>query len=106
MRLHRWMAALALVVALSGRVSAQTDGRFTGAVLDPSGALVPDATVVVENEKTGEQRSVTSSAEGRYIVASLKPSVYTIRAIAGNFAPLEFKSLPLVAGQEFNLDLE
>jgi len=44
MRLHGWMATLAFVFALSGPALAQTDGRFTGAVLDPSGALVPDAT--------------------------------------------------------------
>ena len=86
MRLHSWVATLAFVLALSGPVLAQTDGRFTGAVLDPSGALVPDATVVVENEKTGEERTVTSSAEGRY---RGEPEAFGLlhRAMAGNFAP-------------------
>src|SRR5262245_12977045 len=98
-----WLLAIALF--LPTLASAQTDGRFTGVVLDPSGAVIPGATVVVKNERTGEERSVTSSAEGRYIVANLRPSVYTIRATFGQLAPLEFSGLQVVAGQEFPLDL-
>jgi protocatechuate 3,4-dioxygenase beta subunit len=60
--------------------SAQADGRFAGTVLDSSGAFVPGATVTVKNEKTGEERTATSSAQGIYVVANLKPSTYTIRA--------------------------
>ena len=74
-------------------------------MLDPSGAFVPGATVVVKNERTGEERKVVTNAEGRYIVAGLRPSVYTIRATFGGFAPLEFTGMQLVAGQEFALDL-
>ncbi len=60
---------------------------------------------MVKNERTGEERTVTSNAEGRYIVANLRPSVYTIRATFGELAPLQFDGLQLVAGQEFPLDL-
>jgi hypothetical protein len=74
-------------------------------VLDPSGAVVPGATVVVKNERTGEERTVVSNAEGRYIVANLRPSSYTIRATFGELAPLQYDGLQLVAGQEFPLDL-
>jgi outer membrane receptor protein involved in Fe transport len=84
---------------------AQGDARFSGTVLDPSGAAVPNATVVVKNEKTGEERTVTSNKEGRYVVPNLKPADYTIRAKFGEFAPLEFTGLPLAAAQDFSLDL-
>ena len=63
------------VVALAG-----SDGGFSGTVVDPSGSSVSGATVVVRNERTGEERTVVSNAEGRYIVTDLRPSVYTIRA--------------------------
>ena len=65
---------------------AQTDGRFAGTVIDPSGAFVPGATVTVKNEKTSEERAVTSNAQGLYIVTNLKPSVYTLRAKFKDFA--------------------
>ncbi len=84
---------------------AQSDGRFTGVVLDPSGASVPGATVVVRNQRTGEEREVVTNATGRYIVPGLRPSVYTIRVTLDGFAPLEYTDLPLAATQDFALDL-
>jgi hypothetical protein len=96
-----------LVTALLLPVTAfaQGNARFSGTVLDPSGAAVPNATVVVKNEKTGEERTVTSNKEGRYVVPNLKPADYTIRAKFGEFQPLEFTGLPLAAAQDFSLDL-
>jgi hypothetical protein len=74
-------------------------------VLDPSGAVIPGASVVVKNERTGEERTVKSNEEGRYIVANLPPSTYTITAQYRDFAPLEFTGMQLVEAQEFALDL-
>jgi len=96
---------LAIALLLPAVAFAQADARFVGVVLDPSGAVVPGATVVVKNERTGEERTVVSNAEGRYIVPNLRPSVYTIRATFGQLAPLQFDGLQLVAAQEFALDL-
>ena len=98
-----WLVAAALL--LPAVAFAQNDGRFTGVVLDPSGAVIPGATVTVKNERTGEERSVVSGTDGRYIVPNLRPSVYTVRAKFGELAPLEFTGLQLVAAQEFPLDL-
>ncbi|HVQ12960.1 MAG TPA: carboxypeptidase-like regulatory domain-containing protein, partial [Vicinamibacterales bacterium] len=96
---------LAIGLLLPAVAFAQTDARFAGVVLDPSGAVVPGATVLVKNERTGEERTVVTNAEGRYIVPNLRPSVYTITATFGQLAPLKFDGLQLVAGQEFPLDL-
>ena len=98
-----WLLAIALF--LPTLAFAQNDGRFVGVVLDPSGAVIPGATVTVKNERTGEERSVMSNAEGRYVVTNLRPSIYTIQAKFGDLAPLEFTGLQLVAAQEFPLDL-
>ena len=96
---------LAIGLLLPAAAFAQADARFTGVVLDPSGAVVPGATVAVKNERTGEERTVMTGSDGRYIVANLRPSVYTITATFGQLAPLKFDGLQLVAGQEFPLDL-
>jgi hypothetical protein len=96
---------LAIGLLLPALAFAQADARFAGVVLDPSGAVVPGATVVVKNERTGEERTVMTGADGRYLVANLRPSVYTITATFGQLAPLKFDGLQLVAGQEFPLDL-
>ena len=85
---------------------AQTEGRFTGTVMDASGSSVPGAAVTIKNEKTGEERAVIASPEGRYLVANLKPSTYTLKVTVKDFAPLEYKGLQLLAAQEFPLDLQ
>ena len=103
----RGLMALAMTIVVSGVVLfAQADARFTGTVLDQSGAAVAGATVVVKDEKTGEERMVMSNAAGRYLVTNLKPSVYTLRATFKDFAPLEYTGMQLVAAQEFSIDLE
>jgi hypothetical protein len=109
MNLFKAIRALALVAAVltvPAIALAQTDGRFTGTVLDSSGAAVPGAVVTVKNERTGEERTAKTNEQGTYLVTGLKPSSYTIRANFGSFAPLEYTNLSLVAAQEFNLDLE
>lgn len=100
-----WLAVLML--AATGVAAAQGgDARFTGTVVDSTGGFVPGASVIVKNERTGEQRTASADAHGRYVVAGLKPSTYTINVTFGEFAPLEYTGLTLVAAQEFALDLE
>src|SRR5262245_24532341 len=93
-------------VAFGADAGAQTPASFRGTVRDSSGAAVPNAVVVIKNERTGEERSVTSGPDGSYVATNLKPSMYTVRTNVGNFAPLEYTNLELAAGQEFYIDLE
>jgi len=102
----RGLTLAAIVLALPAAAMAQGDGRFSGTVLDQTGAFVPAATVTIKNQRTNEERTVTATNEGRYVVPNLKPSVYTIRVTFGSFEPLEYTDLTLAAGQEFSLDLE
>jgi len=97
---------VALMLTLPSLAFAQGDARFSGTVLDQTGAILPGATVTVKNERTGEERTATSNAEGRYTVTSLKPSTYTLRVKFGQLAPLEYTGLELVATQSFELDLQ
>ena len=104
----RWgktLAAMVLVVSLPALLQAQSDGRFTGTVLDPSGAVVAGATVTIKNERTGIVKTVVTDAGGRYVATGLSPSTYIISVKAGNFAPLEYTNMQLVASQEFAIDL-
>src|SRR5436190_8389033 len=105
LRWGRIIATLALIAATSAIAHAQNDGRFSGAVLDPSGAVVAGATVTIKNERTGAVKTATTDASGRYLVTGLQPSTYTISVKAGNFAPLEYTAMQLVAAQEFQIDL-
>src|SRR5882672_3129689 len=94
-KIFRGLAAIVILAAMVAPAYAQGDARFSGTVLDQTGAFVPGATVTVKNQRTGEERTVTSAAQGLYVVANLKPSVYTIRATFGSFQPLEYTDMTL-----------
>jgi hypothetical protein len=107
MRLHKWLAVAVYVAACAAIGYAQGDqARFAGTIRDSSGALVSGATVTVKNERTSEERTQITADTGAYVIANLRPSTYTIRAVKDGFAPLEYTNMPLAVGQELVLDLE
>jgi hypothetical protein len=107
MTFRKWLAGFLLIVASAATAFAQGDqGRFTGTVRDQTNAFVAGATVKVKNERTGEERTVLSNQQGYFLIGSLKPSTYTIRAEKDGFAAIEYTGMTIAAGQELNLDFE
>ena len=103
--LGRALLMAAALVSTSAVVFADSDGSFSGTVVDPSGSSVSGATVVARNERTGEERVVVANADGRYVLTGLRPSIYTIKVTYTGFAPVEYTGVQLAAAQEFPLDL-
>src|SRR3954463_16220097 len=74
----------------SSSLLAQSDvGSITGFVHDPSGAVVPNATVKVKDEARGAERQVTTNQDGLFNVTNIPPSYYTISAEASGFKRFE-----------------
>ena len=81
-------------------------GVLRGEVVDPSGAVVPQAQIrLIHRNKVLETRS---SADGRYSIRTLTPGTYTVQVRAKGFAPLAVHGVSLSAGhvKELNLPLE
>jgi outer membrane receptor protein involved in Fe transport len=91
MNLKRFLAVMvALLAALSigsGRLAAQTSttGDITGVVSDPSGSVVPNATVTLKDETKGVTQQSTSNAQGTYRFYLLTPGPYTVSVTASGF---------------------
>jgi hypothetical protein len=71
------LAPVVVAFTFTGRLAQAQNavtGALTGVVTDPSGAVVPGATVTITDVGTQEQRAVTTSAEGRYSAPLLKPA--------------------------------
>lgn len=82
----------------------QSLASLQGRVNDPSGAVVPHATVHVKAQPNGPLRVATSNGQGRYKISGLVPGRYTVTATAQGFAPSS-KSLLLTDGQTLTLDI-
>ncbi len=99
---------LATCVGLAASAFAQSDnGVINGTVKDPSGAGVPNATVVVKDQGNGVEHSFTSNSAGFYTATNLPPAVYTISVTAAGFKKFETTNAKLEAAStlEVNLDL-
>jgi hypothetical protein len=70
----------------AGFVAAQSDrGTIRGTVTDPTGAVVPNARVVLTGTETGETREVTTSEEGIYVFPELRAATYQVSVEAAGF---------------------
>src|SRR5450759_489652 len=74
--------ALVLCLLFTGTVFAQSTATIQGTVTDATGALVPNATVSVRNQNTGEERTTQSDSAGAYVVPSLPVGTYRVEVKA------------------------
>jgi hypothetical protein len=95
-----------LIGSLAFSLYAQSDtGRIAGTVADITGNVVPNASVTVKNEKTGQMRKTMANNQGIYLVTQLGPSTYTVSAQANGMAPSEYSGVTLQVGQERTLNI-
>jgi len=88
---HRtFFVALAVVLFTAMQLNAQsiTQGNVRGTVIDPSGAVVPGATVTLKNMGTGATQTRTSNSSGFYEFALLPPGTYSIAVSAPSYSPV------------------
>ena len=105
-----WMAACALALALLTAVpqcamaQGAGSGTITGTVADPSGAVVPGATVVVRNTGTGIERRTETNDAGIYQAPFLQPGRYDVRASKTGFGAVLRKDVTLQVGDTLSVD--
>ncbi len=95
-------AACAVLLLAGGRTSrAQgTTAAITGTVTDPSGAVVPGATVTATNTGTGVSRPVTSDGSGLYRIPELPPGTYTLQVTGQGFGTKNLAPFTLLVNQQ------
>ena len=83
-----------------------TTADLVGTIRDTSGAIVPGVTVVLTNEATGVDRTVTPGPGGAYIFTSLQPGRYRLTAEIQGFRKVERTGVELQVNQRAAIDLE
>lgn len=96
------IALLAFAIMLPAPTFAQT-GELRGAVLDPSGAVVPAA--VINLSQGSEVQETHSGADGQYVFLKVVPGSYSISVTAAGFAPLSLSNVGISASQVRVLNL-
>jgi Ca-activated chloride channel family protein len=63
-------------------------GTITGTLVDPSGAVIPNASVTLTNEATGEVFPTFSDARGVFLISGLPPGAYSAKSEMPGFKTL------------------
>jgi hypothetical protein len=77
---------LVLGVGLAALLAGQGLTSVAGTTKDPTGAVIPGATVSLMNVDTGSERSETSDSQGRYSFSQVQPGAYKLTAKAQGFS--------------------
>ena len=97
---------LIFLVALAvGRAQSTTTGAVTGRVIDPSAAVIPNASVTLTNAGTGATRAIVTGGNGTYHFAFLEPGNYMVSAGASGFRTTS-RPVTIAVGQIKTADIE
>jgi outer membrane receptor protein involved in Fe transport len=95
---------LACALAAWGQADANK-AQLSGTILDPNGAVVPNASVKIRNVGTGLQRELRSSEVGQFRAVQLDPGTYELVAESAGFAPTTLTGIELAVGAAVNLNV-
>jgi carboxypeptidase family protein len=104
----RWIPSAILVlllfVAVSLAIAQTSTGAIRGRITDPSGAVIPQVSVMAT---TADGRSITvvTNNQGVYEFKGLPVGSYTVTAVAKGFATDQEEGVNVVAGQVQQLDI-
>src|SRR5213592_2420765 len=95
-----------VVLFFSFALSAQGDfGRILGSVKDPTGAVLPGASISIIDTQRGLARTVTTDEAGLYNAPTLIPGTYTVRVEFPGFKTLDRGNVVVEVGKEIRVDL-
>src|SRR5664280_1401259 len=87
-------------------VSAQFDtGTIAGSVTDPTGAVIPHATVTITNTDTGIKTTANTDSNGGFAASGLPFGHYVVSASAANFGKATTQELVLNVGATVRVNL-
>jgi hypothetical protein len=97
-------AAMLLIAGVAA--NAQFNASLSGTVLDPTGAIIPGATVTLLNTGTQQQFTTTSSGSGAYRFEELPPASYKLTVTAKGFQQSNIDNVNVVAEAPRSIDVK
>jgi Carboxypeptidase regulatory-like domain len=104
---HLHLYLLMLALAMTQFVSAQTfRGGIAGSVQDSTGAVVPNAKILLLGTDTGYTRETVSTSSGDYSFQDLPLGNYSITVSSPGFQQTKIDKIAVRPGQVFSLDIK
>ncbi|HEY4379443.1 MAG TPA: TonB-dependent receptor [Acidobacteriaceae bacterium] len=85
---------------------AQQTGTISGTVLDPSGGVLPKATIVVHRPGNILSRQAASDGQGHFSIGGLPPGTYSLEVSSQGFANATRSGVTVTAGQPATVSIQ
>jgi len=95
-----------MIACESTSYAQEVEATLYGAVTDPAGAAIPDATVTITNPATGQSVVAKTGGDGNYIVTSLRPSTYDVAVEHPGFQISIERGIKLDVNQKARIDVQ
>ncbi|PYX82378.1 MAG: TonB-dependent receptor [Acidobacteria bacterium] len=95
-----------LVLAMAAGYGQTFRGAINGTVTDPSGAVVPSATVKATNLGTGTSYSMATTTDGQFAFQDLPLGTYKVSVSAKGFRDVAVDKVAVTAGSVYTLPLK
>lgn len=99
------MIALGIIAFSSASLHAQGYGTISGTITDPTGAVIPGATVTAVQSQTGRKMVAISGTNGGYVFPTLLPSNYDFLVTAPGFRDFSQTGIVLQANQALTVNV-
>jgi hypothetical protein len=93
-----FVTLLACACLNKARAQSSVDGAIGGTVLDNSGSVVSNATIIVHNNGTNAEQTATTDTSGYFRIIHLQPGVYTVTVTASGFNSFKSSDLTVQVG--------
>ncbi|HEX8765991.1 MAG TPA: TonB-dependent receptor [Candidatus Acidoferrum sp.] len=105
--MKRLVIAILIAFSLAVVANAQTfRGSINGTVVDPSGGLVPNATVKATEIATGLDHTTTTTSDGAFAFQDVPLGLYKVTVTATGFPTYTVDKVEVVAGQIYTLNVK
>ena len=87
------LATLLCLLPAWAAAQTRTTGQIVGTVRDSTGAVIPNAVLVLIDVATGATRETKSGPDGGFVLPNLQPGTYSLTATAGGFSPVTLEQV-------------
>jgi Carboxypeptidase regulatory-like domain len=105
MRILRYLLLSGIIAVTPWSKAQMVGGTISGDVVDPGGAALARAEVLIRNEETGSERRIVTAESGTFSAPSVAVGVYTVTVSREGFSPLNRTGVELTVGQNVQLHL-
>jgi hypothetical protein len=105
--MKRLVLAILVVLSLAVAVDAQTfRGAINGTVVDPSGAVVPNAQVKAKEKSTGIDHTTATTSDGQFVFQDISIGEYSVIVTATGFPVLTIDNILVTQGAIYTLPVK